>query len=155
MRKTLIAQLMVAIATCSYANTGLAQSAQAVPATAYPEPQCTKPDLKSIKPPKLNDAGDPGDVAAYNARARAYNSQVKAFNQTFATYRSCVQTYVETANREVKRIQDQANADLKRITENSNAAMDAIQDKIKRVTAGLNDLVRDEENSTAASQTGH
>lgn len=50
----------------------------------------------------------------------------------------------------MKRIQDQANADLKRITENSNAAIDAVQGKIKRATTGLNDLVRDEENSTAA-----
>jgi hypothetical protein len=155
MRRMIIGPLVYAIVTCSYANAGIAQVAEPVPGTAYPDRQCTKPELKLIKPPKLNDAGDAGEVVAYNARARACNSEMKAFNQTSATYRSCVQIYVENASREVKRIQDQTNADLKRITENGNAAIDAIQDKIKRATAGLNDLVRDEENSTAALRTGH
>ena len=155
MKRKIVGPLVVAIVTGSYANVAIAQAAETVPGTGYPDPQCTKPDVKLIKPPKLDVAGDAGAAATYNARARAYNSEVKAFNQSAATYRACVQIYVETASREVKRIQDQANADLKRITENSNAAMDAIQDKIKRATAGLNDLVRDEENSTAGLRTGH
>jgi len=154
----------------------MAQVAETVPTTAYPNPQCAKPDVKSIKPPKLTDEtdlpdtrlsrghqhiaqqwvreADAAEVAAYNARARAYSSQAKAFNQTSATYRSCIQSYVENASREVKRIQDQANADLKRITDNSNAAIDTIQAKIKQAVAELNDLAT-HVNSTADLRTGH
>lgn len=76
--------LAVAVITFTSVNAGMAQVSEAAPSTAYPDPQCTKPDIKSIKPPKLNDARDAGDVAAYNAGARAYNSEVKAFDQTSA-----------------------------------------------------------------------
>jgi hypothetical protein len=135
--------MAVAILTCSYANAGMAQVAATVPATSYPDPQCTKPDVNLVKQPKPEGNG-PDDVAAYNAKARKYNSQVKAFNQGAASYRSCVRDYVDNASREVKRIQDQANADMKRITDSSNAAMDTIQAKIKRAVTELNDLAAQE-----------
>jgi ElaB/YqjD/DUF883 family membrane-anchored ribosome-binding protein len=150
----IIGALAIAIITCSCPTVGMAQVAETVPTTAYPNPQCAKPDVNSIKPPKLTDGTDAAEVAAYNTRVRAYSSQAKALNQTSATYRSCVQSYVENASREVKRIQDQANADLKRITDHSNAAIDTIQAKIKQAVAELNDLAT-HANSTAALRTGH
>lgn len=134
----IIGALVLAIMTCSHASAGMAQIAETVPVAAYPDPQCIKPDVKSIAPPQLKDAYDPAEI--YNAKARAYNFAVKAFNRDAETYKSCIQAYVDNASREVKRIQNQANADLKRITENSNAAMDAIQGKMKRAAAELNAL---------------
>lgn len=149
--------LAFAIINCSCLADGMAQVKEAVPATAYPDPQCIKPDVNLIKPPKLGDAVgnvyDPADAAAYNAKARRYNSQVKAFNQGSEAYSSCIHKYVDDASREVKRIQDQANADLKRITDSSNATIDAIQAKMKRAVTELNDLAMDQKNSTRSMET--
>jgi hypothetical protein len=142
----IIGALAIASITFSYANAGMAQVAETVPATAYPDPQCTKPDLGLIKPPQLGDATDD----TYNTRVRAYNFHIKEFNQASEAYRACIHAYVDNANREVKRIQDQANVDLKRITENSNTAMDGVQGKVKQAISDLNDLVRAEESAMAA-----
>ncbi len=148
--KKIICALVLGAITSDYTNSGNAQVAEATPAMAYPDPQCTKPDLGLIKAPQLGDVTD----AEYNARARAYNSHIKEFNRASEAYRACVHAYIGNANREVKRIQDQANADLKRITDNSNAAMDAVQGKVKQAISDLNDLVTAEESATA-SLPGH
>jgi hypothetical protein len=142
---------IVVLATISIycADVAVAQDADRM--QPYPDPQCTKPDLGLIKPPKLGDVTDD----TYNARARAYNSHVKEFNRTSEAYRTCVHAYIGNANREVKRIQDQANADLKRVTDNSNAAMDAVQGKVKQAISDLNDFARAEESAMAALPGHH
>ena len=146
----IVGTLVLATSVCCYSGAGTAQTAEVAPAAAYPDPQCTKPDLGLIKAPQLGDVTD----AEYNARARAYNFHIKEFNRTSEAYRACVHAYIGNANREVKRIQDQANADLKRITDSSNAAMDAVQGKVKQAISDLNDLVTAEESATA-SLNGH
>jgi hypothetical protein len=105
--------------------------------TGYPDPDCTKPQVKLVKPSAWNDQS--GSVENYNAR-------VKKFNRDTDAYSSCMHAYIDKANLDVKTIQDKANADLKQITERANASMKVIQDKIarsvieaKRVAADLNE----------------
>ncbi len=144
----IIGALVLAILTCSYANIGMAQVAET--ATPYPDPQCPKPDLKMIKPPQFRHVGDMYDSGPVGS----YNSKVKAYNEAAKAYSSCVHAYIDSANREVQRIQDQANANLRRITDAANASMQAIHYKILHAIADANDVETAQQNSTAALQTG-
>lgn len=93
----------------------------------YPDPQCTKPQMKLVKP----EAGNSAAVSLYNAKVRKFNKQATAYD-------ACLHAYIDTANRDVKAIQDKANADLKELTERANAAMKVINDKIRQAVAGGN-----------------
>ena len=142
----MVGALAFVIVACCNANPGKAQTADLPAAAAYPDPQCTKPDLGLIKPPKLGDVTDD----TYNARARAYNSHLKEFNLASEAYDSCIHAYVEGANREVDRVQNQANSDMKRIKDNANAAITAIQEKSRKLVAEGNDFAA-QQNAMAAA----
>lgn len=142
----MVGALAFAIAACCCADAGTAQPADIAPVAAYPDPQCAKPDLGLVKLTQLGDVTD----AMYNARARAYNAHIKQFNQASQAYASCIHAYVEGANREVDRVQNQANSDIKRIKDNANAAMAAIQDKIRKLVAE-GDALAAEQSAMAAA----
>jgi hypothetical protein len=66
-----IGALVFASLTCACVNAGMAQVAQTVPTAAYPDPQCTEPDVNLVKPMKFEgNLLDPSDTATYNAKAR-------------------------------------------------------------------------------------
>ena len=96
------------------------------------------------KPQTHYDAGgfDAGAVGSYNSR-------VKAFNKQAAAYNSCMRAYIDTANGDVKRIQEQANADLKQLTDRANASMKAIQDKIRQAAGDANGVATAMDQETA------
>lgn len=147
----MIGTLAFAIVACCYADAGRAQPAEVPPAAAYPDPQCTKPDLSLIKPPKFTHDGNMYDSGSVGS----YNSRVKAFNRATEAYASCIHAYVENANHEVERVQNQANSDMKRIKDNANAAMAAIQDKIRKAVAEGNDFVAEQNAMAAALEKKH
>jgi len=127
-----VAALAFAAALC--ARSAMAQEA----AAPYPDPECGRPDLASIKPPASNN--DAAQVSIYNAKVKTFNREAKAYN-------ACIHAYVDSANQEVTRIHDKAGEDQKRLAENANAAMKAVQDKIQRATAEANAI-------TAAQESG-
>jgi len=129
---------------------GLAQAEENVPVVPFPDPQCTKPDLESIKVPKLTAEHGHYD---YSAPMGSYNSRIKAYNQAAEAYSSCIHAYVESANLATKRIQDHANADVKRITDNANATMSAIHAKVNRAISEANDVALAQNTSTDALRT--
>ena len=139
----IIGALVFAITICSCANSGMAQVAETAPATNYPDPQCTKPDIKIVKPMAPKSVYDWGPVNAYNDKIKAYNRDLKAYD-------SCMHAYIDKANSDVKRIQDQANADLKRITGNANTAIKVVEDKIRQAVGDANDVAVGQAKSTAS-----
>jgi hypothetical protein len=116
---------LVVFLTCLSSAAGAqAPAADALPDGAnYPDPPCKKPQVNMIRPATVVDNYE----AVY-----AYNAKVKTFNKQAAAYDSCMHTYIDKANRDVKIIQDKANADLKQISERANVSMKAIQDKIQQ-----------------------
>ena len=144
MKKT--AAVMLALLSLA----GPAQAEENVPVVPFPDPQCTKPDLNLIKPPELKHVGNMYHLGPVGS----YNSRVKAFNRATEVYASCIHTYVEDANREVERVQNQANSDMKRIRDNANATMAAIQDKIRKAVAEGNDFVAEQNAMAAAPEKG-
>ena len=134
MQKTIGA---LALILTLYAHFAMAQDA----AAPYPDPQCVRPDLASIKPPASNN--DAAQVSIYNAKVKTFNREAKA-------YSACIRAYVDSANQEVTRIHDKAGQDQKRLAENANAAMKAVQDKIQRATAEANAITAAQESGGAA-----
>ena len=132
-RQIILAALLVCGASTAWSQPS---APEALPG-GYPDPQCTKPRLSLVKPQVQpggsGNAVDSGAVGAYNARA-------KGFNRDAAAYNSCMQAYIESANRDLKIIGDKANADLKQLTERDNASMKAIRDKIDQAVAAANDV---------------
>jgi hypothetical protein len=121
MRKILVAAIL-----CCMSATAQAQEALPDGAT-YPDPQCTKPQTDLVKPETANAAA----VGNYNAK-------VRKFNRDTVVYDACIHAYIDTANRDVQRIQDKANADLKEISTRANSSMRAIQDKMRQAVADAN-----------------
>jgi len=71
------------------------------------------------------------------------------FNKQAAAYDACMHAYIDTANRDVKVIQDKANAELKQVTERANTSMKAIQDKIRQAVADANSVAAAMDEQTA------
>lgn len=114
----MIRQIVLAAFLICLASTAGAQTPAALP-DSYPDPPCVKPQVNMVKPESAN-----GNAVS------SYNMKVKAFNKQAAAYDSCMHTYIDKANSDVKSIQGKANADLKQITERANTSMKVIQDKI-------------------------
>ncbi len=131
----------LAFAVAVSAGTDCAMAQDAVPAPAWPDPQCTQPDLNSIKPPMSNN--DSAAVSIYNAKVKSFNTQAKAYN-------ICINAYVESSNLESKRIHDQASIDQKRLAENANASMKTVQDKMQKALADARAISAAQENGTTA-----
>jgi len=89
------------------------------------DPQCNKPQANLVKPSAWNN-----ESAVY-----AYNAKIRKFNRDAAAYSTCMHTYIDKANDDVKRLQDKANADLKQVTDRANASMKAIEDTIRQAVA--------------------
>jgi hypothetical protein len=127
------------------ASTAGAQVPAALPDT-YPDPQCVKPQVNMIRPGTQmnsgNNAIDSGPIGSYNAK-------IKVFNKQAAAYDACMHAYIDTANRDVKVIQDKANAELKQVTERANTSMKAIQDKIRQAVADANSVAAAMDEQTA------
>ena len=136
MPKTLTA---LAFTAALGAHSAMAQEA----ATPYPDPECGRPDLASIKPPASNN--DAAQVSIYNAKVKTFNREAKA-------YSACIRAYVDSANQEVTRIHDKAGEDQKRLADNANAAMKAVQDKIQRATAEANAIIAAQESGGAPAK---
>jgi hypothetical protein len=100
----------------------------------YPDPQCTKPQVKLVKPTVWNDQS--GSMGSYNARVRQFNRDTNA-------YSACMHAYIDKANLDVKAIQEKANADLKRITERANVSMKVIEDKAARAVIEAKSIAAD------------
>lgn len=139
MNKTTAASLALLIVAAS------AQAEDDVP--GIPDPTCTKPDLGSIKVPKLAEAHGAYD---YSGPVGSYNSRVTAYNRAAEAYNSCIHAYIDSANLETRKIQDQANSDIKRITDKANASMGTIHAKVDRAISEANDFARAQETSTGA-----
>ena len=63
----------------------------------YPDPRCTKPDIKLVKTPRPTGIYDWGPVNTYNSKVEAYNRETNAYDL-------CMHAYIDNANREVKTI---------------------------------------------------
>jgi len=126
---------------------GPAQAEDDVAGLPFPDPQCAKPDLGSIKVPKLTEAHGGYD---YSGPVGSYNSKVTAYNRAAEAYNSCIHAYIDSANLETRKIQDQANSDIRRITDKANALMGAIHAKVDRAISEANDFARAQETSTGA-----
>lgn len=125
-----LAALVIALIFCRQPLHAQTAPAALPDGASYPDPQCTKPQTDLVKPEATNSAA----VANYNAK-------VRRFNRDAAAYDACLHAYIDTANRDVKAIQEKANADLRQITERANAAMKAINDKIRQAVADGNSVV--------------
>ncbi|MBA2587280.1 MAG: hypothetical protein H0U98_01515 [Alphaproteobacteria bacterium] len=113
--------------------------------TGYPDPQCTKPQVKLVRPTLWNDQS--GSAGNYNARVRKFNKDTDA-------YSACMHAYIDKANLDVKIIQDKANADLKQITERANASMKVIEDKAARAVIEAKSVAADLNAQIAKVSTG-
>ena len=134
--------VVLAIAGIFCVDVAMAQVADPNQPNAYPDPQCTKPDIKLVKPPRPKGIYDWGPVNTYNSKVEAYNRESNAYNL-------CMHAYIDNANREVKTIQDQAKVDLKRITDTANARINVVQDKIRQAVADANGVAAAQGNATA------
>ena len=120
-RQIALAALLAGCSSIASAQTG----PETLPGNAsYPDPPCVKPQVNMVKPESANS----------NA-VSSYNMKVKTFNKQAVAYDSCMHTYIDKANGDVKSIQGKANADLKQITERANTSMKVIQDKIGQAVA--------------------
>jgi hypothetical protein len=108
------AALIIAFVAC--AQNAMAQGSD------YPDPQCVKPDLDSVKPPQASNLLDQSEAASYNVKVRAYNAKMKTFNQASKDYSACIHAYIDKADRDAQHIQDQANAAIKSINAKMQAA---------------------------------
>ena len=126
---------------------GPVQAEDNVPEVPFPDSHCTKPDLESIKLPKLTAEHGHYD---YTTPVGSYDSRIKAYNKAAAAYHSCIHAYVESAGIQTKKIQDQANAEVKRITDIANASMSAIHAKVNTAILEENNFALAQEAATAA-----
>lgn len=118
---------------------GLSPIAWAQP-DGYPDPQCTRPRTAAVKPGMQTESHVGGGSSFTSGAVGSYNSRVKAFNRDAAAYNTCMHAYIDTANRDVKTVQDKTNAELKLVAERGNASLKAIQDKISQAVADANSL---------------
>jgi hypothetical protein len=104
----------------------------------YPDPQCTKPQMTTVKPNVQVDTSR--GVSIDSGAVGSFNSRVKAFNRDAAAYNACMHAYIDAANRDVKTVQDKTNSELKLVAERGNASMKMIQDKIRQAVTDANSL---------------
>jgi hypothetical protein len=108
-------------------------------AAAYPDPQCPRPDVKLIKPAythvgNLEDSGPAG----------SYNEKVKLYNRQAQDYDSCMHAYIDGANVELKRVQDDASQRIRQISESANGRLKLIEAKVGAAVAEANQVSQDE-----------
>lgn len=107
-------------------------AAQTPSPNAYPAPRCTPPKFQVL--PQAEDAKNTSTDAA---KAALYEIEVKQFNREALAYHACLRKYIEAANQEAKRIQDQTDAEVKKITDNANASIATIHEQISKATADI------------------
>jgi hypothetical protein len=66
------------------------------PMLGYPDPECTKPVDRPIRP---LDLGDPEEVDFYNSQVVEYNSEVHE-------YIDCIRAYIDNSNNDIERIKE-------------------------------------------------
>ena len=133
---------LVMVAICTTPQVGVAQLEVAASSQEYPGPQCTKPGVKLIKPEsdRTGTVSNLGAVGSYNSSVKTYNREARAFN-------SCMHSYIDSANGELKRVQSDANDKIKQITDSANARLRDIEAKIANAIKNANE-VADEEAAT-------
>jgi len=130
---------VITVAICTTPEVGVAQIEVATPSQEYPDPQCTRPNIKLIKP-EYNHAGNMADSGAVGS----YNSKVKAYNREAGAYNSCMHSYIDNANGELKRVQSDANDKIKQITDSANARLRHIEGKIANAVKDANEVADEE-----------
>jgi hypothetical protein len=119
--------------------------ARAQPVTAsnepagYSRPHCEKPELDLIAP--KSEHTDHGWVQD--------NKRVMKFNKEALTYNSCMRSYLDSASRDLKIVQDKANSDLKLITENANKALKDIERKARDAANEASEVKASQEKAVA------
>jgi hypothetical protein len=85
--------------------------------TDYPDPQCPRPEVKLLKPGYTHTSNleDSGPAGSYNDKVKVYNSEAQAYD-------ACMHAYINGANAELKRVQDDANQRIHQISESANTA---------------------------------
>ena len=108
-------------------------------ASDYPDPHCSRPEVKLIKPAytHIGDIVNSGPVGSYNAKVKIYNREAK-------DYDFCMHTYIDNANAELKRTQNDANAQIRLITDEANARLKLIEAKIAAAAQDANQVAQDE-----------
>jgi hypothetical protein len=107
-------------------------------ASNYPDPRCSRPDVKLIKPGYVgNNIDDNGPVSSYNKKVSLYNRQAQ-------DYDVCMHAYIDNANAELKRVQTDANARIRLITDMANSRLKLIEAKVAAAIHDANQVAQDE-----------
>ena len=106
---------------------------------AYPDPQCPRPEVKLLKPAYtyVGNVEDSGPVGSYNSKVKAYNREAQ-------DYDACMHAYINGANAELKRVQDDANQRIRQITESANTRLKLIEAKVAAAVNEANQVSQDE-----------
>jgi hypothetical protein len=108
-------------------------------ATDYPDPHCSRPEVKLIKPAytHVGNVDDSGPVGSYNQKVKLYNREAR-------DYDACMHAYIGNANAELKRVQTDANDRIHQITDAANARLKLIESKISAAVQDANQVSQDE-----------
>jgi hypothetical protein len=106
---------------------------------AYPDPQCPRPEVQLLKPAytHVGNIEDSGPVGSYNTKVKAYNSEAQAYD-------ACMHAYIDGANVELKRVQDDANQRIHQVSESANTRLKLIEAKVSAAIADANQVSQDE-----------
>jgi hypothetical protein len=137
--RDLVAMLVVAAAICTMPKNVVAQPEASAPPTQYPDPQCHRPNVKLIKPEysQVGNTVSSGAVGSYNALVKTYNREANAYN-------ACMHSYIDNANSELKRIQNDANEKIKQITDGANTRLKSVEGKIAQAVSDANGVAEEE-----------
>ena len=117
----------------------LPAAAQGQGDAAYPDPQCPRPEVKLLKPAytHVGNIEDSGPVGSYNSKVKTYNREAQ-------TYDACMHAYIDGANVELKRVQDDANQRIRQVSESANTRLKLIEAKVAAAVADANQVSQDE-----------
>ena len=108
-------------------------------ASDYPDPHCARPEVKLIKP-GYTGKGNIED----SGLAGAYNQKVKIYNREAQDYDSCMHAYIDGANVELKRVQNDANAQIRLVSDTANTRLRLIEGKVAAAIRDANQVAQDE-----------
>src|ERR1700722_17862331 len=117
----------------------LPAAAQGQGDAAYPDPQCPRPEVKLLKPAYTHTGNieDSGPVGSYNSKVKTYNREAQ-------DYDACMHAYIDGANVELKRVQDDANQRIRQVSESANARLKLIEAKVTAAVQDANQVSQDE-----------
>jgi hypothetical protein len=136
--KQLLTALAIGVIGCLPA-VAQGQGEASATAVGYLDPQCPRPEVELIKPAyaHVGNIEDSGPTGSYNAKVKVYNREAQ-------DYDSCMHAYIDGANAELKRVQDDANQRIRQISESANTRLKLIEAKVAAAVEDANQVSQDE-----------